>query len=110
MKILAHLIVSAIAVGIAAWLLPNVDVTPLAAVVVVVVLAILNLFIKPIIVLLTLPLNILTLGLFTLVINALLVLLAAHIVPGFVVVGFWPALWFSVLLWLINSVFGLKKD
>lgn len=110
MKIITHLIVSAIAIGIAAWLLPSVDVTPLAAVVLVVVLAILNLFIKPVIVLLTLPLNILTLGLFTLVINALLILLADAIVPGFSVSGFWPALWFSILLWLVNSVFGLKKD
>jgi putative membrane protein len=61
---------------------------------------------KPVILLLTLPINILTLGLFSLVINALLVLLASVIVPGFSVAGFWPALLFAIVLSLIHAVFS----
>jgi putative membrane protein len=81
-------------------------VTLLGAVVLAVVLGLLRMFVKPLVVLLTLPLTILTLGLFMLVVNALLVMLAAYIVPGFVVDGFWPALFFSVVVSLINLLFG----
>lgn len=65
-----------------------------------------NAIIRPILILLTLPLNILTLGLFTLVINALLIMLAAAIVPGFTVQGFWWALLFGLVLAVINYVLG----
>ena len=72
------------------------------------ILGILNSVLKPILVVLTLPVNILTLGLFTLVINALLVLLAARIVPGFEVVSFAAAFWFGLVLsvvnWFLNRV------
>lgn len=70
-----------------------------------VVLALINTFIRPVLLLLTLPINIVTLGLFTLVINALLVMLAAAIVPGFQIASFWTALLFSILLFLINALF-----
>ena len=70
------------------------------------VLGAINAFIKPVVVILTLPINILTLGLFTLVINALLVMLAARIVPGFGVAGFWSALAFAVVLSVVNWVLG----
>lgn len=78
----------------------------LVALVLAVVLGILNVFIKPIFVLLTLPINVLTLGLFTLVINAVFVLVAAKIVPGFTVDGFWWAFFFGIVLSLINSFFN----
>ncbi|MDA8611380.1 phage holin family protein, partial [Candidatus Pacebacteria bacterium] len=68
-------------------------------------LGILNIFFKPIIILLTLPINILTLGLFSLVINALLIMLAAKIVPDFIVSGFWTALLFSIVVSLVNAIF-----
>jgi putative membrane protein len=103
---LIHWIVSAIAIIIASYLLPGVTVTLVGALVLAVVLAVINLFIKPLLTLLTLPITILTLGLFSLVINALLIMLAAAIVPGFAVAGFWSALLFALLLALINAVFG----
>ena len=104
-----HWIVSAIAILIAAYLIPGVTVDLLGAIVLAVVLALINVFLKPIISLLTLPLNIVTLGLFSLVVNALLVLLAAMIVPGFAVAGFWPAFFFAIVISLINWLFGLKR-
>ena len=69
--------------------------------------------IKPILVILTLPVTVLTLGLFLLVINALILLLVAFAVPGFEVTGFWPAagvaLFISVLSLVLNMLFGLQR-
>jgi putative membrane protein len=111
MKILADWIVYSLAILVAAYLLPGVHVAGfLTALVVAVVLGIVNAVIKPILVILTLPINILTLGLFTLVINAALVLLTSKLVTGFKVDGFWWALAFSLVLWLVNSfLFRLVK-
>jgi putative membrane protein len=72
-------------------------------------MAIINIFIKPVIFVLTLPINIITLGLFSLIINALLILLAETIVPGFSVSGFWTAFLFSIVISLINTVFISKN-
>lgn len=99
-------IISTLAIVIAAYLIPGVEVDLVGAIVLAVVLAIINLFLKPIISLLTLPLNIVTLGLFSLVVNAVLIMLADAVVPGFSVGGFWVALLFSIVLALINAVFG----
>ncbi len=101
-----HWFVSVVAILLAAYLVPGTEVTLMGALVLAVVLALINIFIKPVISLLTLPINILTLGLFSLVINALLVMLAAMIVPGFAVAGFWMALLFALVLSLINWLFG----
>jgi len=102
-----RLILSAVAVFICATVLPGAHVEGfLIAIVVAGVLAILNVLIKPILVILTIPITLLTLGLFLLVINTILVMLASWLVPGFTVDGFWWALVFSVLLSIINSVFG----
>ncbi|CAN5697570.1 phage holin family protein [soil metagenome] len=106
MKLFLHWLISAIAIGIAAYVLPGVTVTPVGALVLAIVLGIMNIFIKPIVKLLALPLTILTLGLFSLVINALFVLLAAVIVPGFGVAGFWSAFFFAIILSLINAFFN----
>lgn len=106
-----HWIVSAIAIGIAAYLIPGVIVTPVGALVLAVVLGIINIFIKPFITLLTLPINVVTLGLFSLVINALLVMLAGMVVPGFSVDGFWAAFFFAIVLALVNAVFNaMSRD
>ncbi len=74
------------------------------------VLAALNAFLRPLLFLLTLPITILTLGLFTLVINALMIKLASAVIPGFDVVGFWPAvaaaLVISLVDWLVNRLMG----
>lgn len=102
---LFHWAVATLAILIAAYLVPGVTVTLVGALIASVVLGALNLFIRPIIYFFTLPITILTLGLFSLVINALLVMLASYLVPGFLVVGFWPALFFAVVLAIINWVF-----
>lgn len=104
-----HWIVSALAILVAAYLIPGVEVTFIGALVAAIVLALINIFIKPLVVLLTLPINVLTLGLFSLVINALLVMLASMVVPGFSVDGFLAALLFSILLSLINWLFNRAK-
>lgn len=109
MKLFIHWLLAAIAIGIAAYLIPDVTVTPLGALVLAIVLGIINVFIKPVIFLLTLPLTILTLGIFSLVVNALFILLAALIVPGFSVGGFWSALLFAVVLFLINVFFHVLE-
>ncbi len=101
-----HWIVSAAAILIAAYLIPGVTVTLVGALVLAIVLALINIFLKPVISLLTLPINIVTLGLFSLVVNALLILLAGMIVPGFSVDGFWPAFFFAIVVSLITALFG----
>lgn len=103
---LLHWIVTALAIGIAAYLIPGIEVTLVGALVLAVVLGIINVFLKPIINLLTLPLNILTLGLFSLVVNALLIMLAGQVVPGFTVAGFWPAFIFGIVVALVSALFG----
>jgi putative membrane protein len=105
-KTLIHWIVSTVAILIAAYLIPGVTVTLVGALVLAIVLGVINLFVKPILLLLTLPLTIITLGLFSLVLNALLIMLAASIVPGFTVSGFWAAFIFGVVLALVNAVFN----
>jgi putative membrane protein len=74
------------------------------------VIILINITIKPIMVLITLPVTLFTLGLFLLVINAFVVLLAAEIVPGFSVDGFWWALGFAICLSFINGVFGNRLN
>jgi putative membrane protein len=92
-----------VAIIITAYLLPGVTVTGIfAALVAALVLGFINALVRPLILLLTLPLNILTLGLLTFVINAGLVLLAAAIVPGLAIANFWWALLFALVLTIIN--------
>src|ERR1700728_2755648 len=102
-NILLSLLVSSIAVFIAANILPGVHVANFgSAVIAAVVLGFINTFIRPILFILTLPITILTLGLFTLVIIGGLVMLVAAVVPGFTVDGFWWALAFAIVLWIVN--------
>jgi putative membrane protein len=99
MNFLIVWLIATLAVIITAYILPGVKLSGFfAALVTALILGLINAFIKPILILLTLPLNILTLGLFTFVINALLIMLTSAIVPGFHVDGFWWALLFSLLL------------
>lgn len=103
MKILIKWLSATAAIMIAAYLLPGVEVDGFfAALIGALVLGLINAFIKPILVIFTLPINILTLGLFTLVINALLVMLMAMIVSGFAVASFWSAMLFGVVLAIVN--------
>lgn len=104
------LIISALAVGITVYILPGVSITPWWwAVVIALVLGFINTFVKPIVKLLALPVTILTIGLFSFVINGLMILLCAWIVPAFQIDGFWPAMLYSVVLgvvsWVLNLIF-----
>ena len=103
MTFLIHWLIRAIAIVITAYLLPGVQLSGFsAALVTAVVLGLINTFIRPLLLLLTLPLNILSLGLFTLVINALLIMLTSALVPGFLVAGFGWALLFGLVLSIVN--------
>ncbi|MBI3980866.1 phage holin family protein [Candidatus Microgenomates bacterium] len=104
MKVLINLFISSLAVFITGYLLPGIKIDSFTtAVVVAVVLGVVNIFLKPILVLLTLPLTILTLGLFQFVINAFLILLVSYLVSGFTVANFWWALLFSLVISLVSS-------
>lgn len=106
MTLLFNWLISAIAIVIAAYLLPNVSVDSfVTALIVAVVLGLVNAVLKPILIILTLPVNVLTLGLFTLVINAFLVWLAQLIVPGFDISNFGWAMLFAIVLSLVNIFF-----
>ena len=105
MAILINWIINAVAVLAVAYLLPGVMVEGfIGALIVALVLGILNAFIKPLLILLTLPINILTLGLFTLVINALLILTASALLPNFQVENFLTALLFGIILAVVVYV------
>ena len=105
MNLLIRVLVTAALVMLIAYLLPGVHVEGfIQAVYVAVILGLLNLFVKPILVILTLPVTILTLGLFLLVINALIVMLCSNIVGGFHVDSFWIALFFSIILSVFQTI------
>ncbi len=103
MGMLINWLVNALVIIVVAYILPGVHIENfLTALVVALVLGVLNLLVKPLLIVLTLPITLITFGLFLLVINALLILLTDLIVPGFQVDGFWWAVLFSFLVSLIN--------
>ena len=105
MKLILRVLLTAIAVVILAKILPGIEVeTYTTAIIVAVTLGLLRIFVKPLIILFTLPLTIITLGLFLFVINAGIILLADRLVDGFDVNGFWYALLFSLLLSFFQSI------
>ncbi len=107
--IVAQIVIAGLAVIITAFILPGISVADyFTGIVIAALLALLNLTVRPILIFLTIPITVLTLGLFLLVINAMMVLLAAEIVPGFIVDGFWWAILFSLILSLINSLLGVS--
>ena len=113
MNQIIRLLLNAVAVFVLAHILNGVSVDSyITAIIVALVLAVLNLLVKPILVLLTLPATILTLGLFLFVINGLIILLADKFIDGFAVSSIWTAILFSVLLsilqWFLQSL--LKTD
>lgn len=126
MNFIIKLFLSALAVLITAYFLDGVTISNnqfyssnspelnrfSTALLVAVVLAFLNTIVKPILTVLSLPITFFTLGLFLLVINAVIILFADKLVDGFKVDGFWTALWFSLVLALVSSFLNLfnKKD
>ena len=104
MKFLLKILITTVNVFVVASILPGIHIDDFfTAIAVAVVLALLNGFIKPLLILFTLPATILTLGLFLFFINACIILIDAHFVHGFKVDGFWHALLFSMLLSFFNS-------
>jgi putative membrane protein len=115
MRLLLVWILNAIALLAVAYLYPGVQVQDWkAAAIAALVLGLVNTLIKPILVVLTLPVTVITLGLFLLVINALLFWGVASLVPGFHVAGFWAALLgallYSVIGWLLSKLLPDRKD
>lgn len=111
MEILINLLIYSVAVYATAQVLPGVTLSNFStAIVVTIILGLVNTFLKPIFLLLTLPVSIVTLGLFTFVINALMVIIVDMLISGFEVRDFWWALVFSLVLSLVTSVlFSLTK-
>ncbi|WP_298930605.1 phage holin family protein [uncultured Allomuricauda sp.] len=113
MKLILKLLLNALAVVILSYVLPGIGVDSLTtALIVALVLSILNVVVKPILVILTLPITIVTLGLFLLVINAIIILIAADFISGFQVSSIWWAIIFSLLLSFLQSILHsiIKED
>jgi putative membrane protein len=107
MGFILKVLVTAVAAFVAAYLLDGVEIVDIkTTVIVALVLALLNTFVKPILVILTIPVTIITLGLFLLVINILMVKWTASLVNGFTVDGWWPALLFSLIVSFVSSILG----
>lgn len=108
MSFIVKVLLSSFSVIVASWILNGVSIRDyFSALLVAFVLAILNIILKPILVILTIPVTIFTFGLFLLVINAIIALIADSIVPGFYIDGFWTALWFSLIVSIINYLINL---
>ncbi len=105
MHLLLRWLINALALILVSKVVPGFHIDTLFhALIAALVLGLINATIRWVLIVLTLPINVLTLGLFTLVINALMILLASNIVDGFTVDGFSPALWAAIVLWLISWI------
>lgn len=109
MTILLRWVINAAAIIIIANLVSGVDITGwYAAFITALILGLINAVIRPLIIFFTLPVNVLTLGLFTFVINGLLFWFVSSIVKGLEVAGFWPAFWGALMLsaisWLVSTL------
>jgi putative membrane protein len=104
---IVSVLISTIAVLLTGWLLPESMVHVdgfTTGLIVAIVLAFLNATVKPILTILTIPATVFTLGLFLLVINAVIIKIADYFIDGFVIHGFWSAVIFSIVLTLVNSI------
>lgn len=105
---LVRLLISGIAVFLAVATVPGLEADSFGAgVAAVLVLTVLNLLLRPILLILTLPLIVLSLGLFLVIVNALLLELTAYVVKGFAVTGFWPAVGGALVISIVTSVLNL---
>ena len=110
MRLLLVWLVNALALIAVAYLMPNISVASFGtALVAALILGLVNAVVRPVLVLLTLPATILTLGLFIFVVNALLFWMVSQFVPGFVVPGVWSAFFgaiaYSLVSWLLSGLF-----
>jgi len=113
MNILFKWIITTIAIIASSYIVPGVEISGIwTAIWLAVILGLINIIIKPIIIILTLPINIITLGLFTFFINAFIILFASSIVKGFDVHGFWRAMLFSIILLIVSYILNklIKED
>ena len=105
---LARSAINALAIFIVAHIVKGIEVSStLTVLVIALVLGIINAFLRPLIILITLPINILTLGTLTLFINGAIFYLVSKIVKGFVITGFWPAFWGYILFSIISFLLSL---
>lgn len=105
MSLILEIIISSIAVYFTAWLLPGISVKSFgSAIIVAVVLGILNAVLKPILQFISFPITVITFGLFLLVINTVIILLASAVVGSFHVENFWWALLFSIIMSIVVSI------
>lgn len=105
---LVRWLISALSLFIVAHIVKGIEVPSVPTVLVVaLVLGIINAFLRPVVLLITLPLNLLTLGLLTFFINGALFYLVSKIVKGFVITGFWPAFWGYILFGIISFLLSL---
>ncbi len=115
MRLLVVWLINAVALLLLPYLLPSIRIEGIGtALIVVLLLGLVNTLLRPLLILLTLPVTLLTLGLFIFVINALLFMMVAHWVDGFIVGGFWSALFgsllYSIVSWLLSAlILGKRK-
>ena len=103
MHLLARLLLNALAVMLVAYLVPGVVVRDFpSAFIAAIVIGLVNALIRPILTILSLPISILTLGLFSLILNALMFWLASVLAPGFTVTGFAAAFWGGLVFWIVS--------
>ena len=108
MKFIGKILVTALAAIIAANFIPGVSINGgFTVIILAVVLALLNAFIKPVLVILTIPITVFTLGLFLLFINTLIIKWASMLVTGFTVRTWWSAFWFGITLSIVTYVIEL---
>ena len=106
MRLILHWILSAVALLIVAHLIPGFYIRGFgAALIAAIVIGLVNATLGLLLKLISLPLIILTLGIFWFVINAVMLMFASAFVPGFIVRGFWPAFWGAIVLSLVNMAF-----
>lgn len=106
MNFIFKIVISTLAILVTANLLPGVDIDgPLTAIILAATLAFLNAIVKPVMIVLTIPITIFSLGLFLIFINAFIIMFASYIVDGFKVHGFWWAFLFGIILSIVTSIF-----
>lgn len=111
MGFIIKVLITAVAAFVAAYFLPGVAIADVkTTILVALVLALLNTFIRPILVVLTIPITIVTLGLFLLIINAILVKVADYFIDGFTVHGFVTAIFFSLIVTIVSYILSALID
>jgi putative membrane protein len=111
MKLIIRLLISTLAILIAANIIPGVQVVnTTTAIILAIVLGLLNTFLRPVLQILALPITILTLGLFYFVINVFIIFFAEYLVQGFSVDGFIPALLFGLVVSVVSGILGMFLD